>query len=175
MGHIVRPLELATLVLIVNTWGTQPRLVRGELEAALPSGREVITDPALQGLSKDQLVALADTLYPVFDGHDDERATLVNDLLARSGVRPHLAQDRGLQGVWSVPDPRVGALAATAVGLWIHLGDGAGDRLGTCADRACGDAWVDTSPGGHRRFCSITCQNRARAAAYRRRHRTTNP
>jgi predicted RNA-binding Zn ribbon-like protein len=42
-------------------------------------------------------------------------------------------------------------------------------RLGTCAARGCGDAFVDTSPGAHRRFCSVTCQSRERVAAFRRR------
>ena len=33
----------------------------------------------------------------------------------------------------------------------------------------CADAYVDASPGAHRRYCSVTCQNRERVAAFRRR------
>src|ERR687893_781219 len=55
---------------------------------------------------------------------------------------------------------------------------GADAELTTLADelhpifaaRQCADVYVDTSPAGRRRFCCLTCQNRARAAAFRQRH-----
>jgi len=33
------------------------------------------------------------------------------------------------------------------------------------------NSYIDASPGGQRRFCSVTCQNRARVAAWRQRRR----
>ena len=35
----------------------------------------------------------------------------------------------------------------------------------------CADVYVDASPTHDRRYCSVTCQNRARVAAYRARRR----
>jgi predicted RNA-binding Zn ribbon-like protein len=45
------------------------------------------------------------------------------------------------------------------------------DRLGICHDRHYADVYVDASPAGHRRFCSLTCQNRSRVASFRERKR----
>ncbi|MFI7320176.1 CGNR zinc finger domain-containing protein [Streptomyces venezuelae] len=42
-------------------------------------------------------------------------------------------------------------------------------RIGTCTGGHCADVYVDQSPGGRRRFCSVTYQNRARVAAFRSR------
>ena len=47
------------------------------------------------------------------------------------------------------------------------------DRIGICSGRHCADAFIDASPAGQRRFCSVTCQNRARIAAWR--HRQSQP
>ncbi|WP_374119541.1 CGNR zinc finger domain-containing protein [Streptomyces sp. RKAG290] len=41
--------------------------------------------------------------------------------------------------------------------------------MGTCAGERCVDVYIDQSPGGRRRFCSVTCQNRTRVAAFRSR------
>ncbi|MFI1676368.1 CGNR zinc finger domain-containing protein [Streptomyces sp. NPDC020607] len=42
-------------------------------------------------------------------------------------------------------------------------------RIGIRTGGHCADVYVDQSPGGRRRFCSVTCQNRARVAAFRSR------
>jgi predicted RNA-binding Zn ribbon-like protein len=74
-----------------------------------------------------------------------------------------------LRAGWLVDDPRHAVLAAAAVTLRAQLSGHPGQRLGTCTGRRCADVYVDTSPGGRRRFCSIPCQNRARVAAFRSR------
>jgi predicted RNA-binding Zn ribbon-like protein len=61
-------------------------------------------------------------------------------------------------------------LAAAALALRDHLLRHPDDRLGTCHGQRCADVFVDASPSRQRRFCSVTCQNRARVAAFRRRH-----
>jgi len=177
MGWGVRQMPPGTLVDVVNAWGTEPRRARGEAEAPWPDAADVAVtaDPVLAREPVDRLVALADALYPAFVGQDDDRAALVTRLLERSGVRPAVlpaGDGRGeVRAGWVVPDGGMRLLAAAAVTLWQQVGSGDGDRLGTCADHACADAFVDTSPAGHRRFCSVTCQNRSRAASFRRRHR----
>jgi len=172
MSLPVQPMDTTALVLAVNAWGTGPRRARGEHEAPLPSPRDVTTDPLLLPEPVARLVDLADAAYPAFTGPNDEtRAAVVTTLLERSGVRPALLSDGGLRSGWVVPAAARLPLAAAALALWLQLGAGPGERLGTCADHACEDAYVDASPAGRRRFCSVTCQNRARAAAYRHRRR----
>jgi predicted RNA-binding Zn ribbon-like protein len=150
-------MPLAELVELVNLWGTRPCTTAGRRP--------------LDGRAR---AALADALHPVFATTDDGlRARLVTDLLETTGVRPVLTvhDDGRLVGSWTVDDPAQVSRAAAALALRRQLAEHPG-RLGVCADGQCADVYIDASPAGRRRFCSVTCQNRARAAAFRRRSRT---
>jgi predicted RNA-binding Zn ribbon-like protein len=153
----VEPMPLPALVDLVNGWGTQPRSEAHE-EHLPPAARA--------------LVGLADAIHAVFVAESPtERAALVNGLLDRSGVRPALqATTAGLHEGWTA-EKRQASLAAAAVALRTQLSEHPDSRLGTCAGHRCGDIYVDASPNGQRRFCSLTCQNRARVAAFRARRR----
>lgn len=85
-----------------------------------------------------------------------------------SGICRDIAADGRVRESWSVDDPDRAGLAAAALALRAHLAAHPG-RLGVCADEKCADVYADASPAGHRRFCSLTCQNRTRTAAFRRR------
>ena len=151
----MRVLELSDLVGLVNDWGTRPRSV-GHRDA--PGADDVRT-------------AVADRLHAVFTAGRSERAALVAAMLTETAVRPSLEQDgEVLTAAWSVPDPDDELLASAALALREHLAAHP-DRIGVCADRQCADVYVDASPAGHRRFCSVTCQNRTRVAAFRSRRR----
>lgn len=63
-----------------------------------------------------------------------------------------------------------GWAAGCATGLAVVLGSSLCDRLGVCTAPACDRVFVDTSRNGTRRFCSTSCQNRVKAAAFRHRH-----
>jgi predicted RNA-binding Zn ribbon-like protein len=54
-------------------------------------------------------------------------------------------------------------------GLAAVLGTDARSRLGVCTAPRCDRVYVDTSFAGTRRFCSTSCQNRVKTAAYRAR------
>jgi len=150
-------MPLGELVRLVNEWGTLPRELDGRAAA--------VGDP--------ELITLADELHPVFAAPDAvARAGLVTGLLAQTGVRPVLtADDGGLIEGWLVDDPAQARRAAAALALRAQLAGHPG-RIGVCADHQCADVYVDASPAGRRRFCCLTCQNRARAAAFRKRHAT---
>ncbi|MEU8818669.1 CGNR zinc finger domain-containing protein [Actinoplanes sp. NPDC048796] len=140
----------AEVVTLVNDNGTLPC----ELDGRAPA--------------RPDLTALADELHPIFATTDPTaRARRVTALLQLSGVRPEL--DATLTECWTVDDPTQALRAAAALALRHHLSAHPG-RLGVCADTQCADVYVDASPAGKRRFCCLTCQNRARAAAFRRRH-----
>lgn len=125
------------------------------------------------------LVALAKQLRSVFrsihDGDLDGAARHLNDLLAAHPAYPHLAKDGGHWRLHHHPGDATLVPMATAISaeaLARIVGAGAATRLGTCDSDDCDRVFLDESKNGSRRFCSTTCQNRVKAAAFRRRHAT---
>jgi predicted RNA-binding Zn ribbon-like protein len=164
---LVEPMPPDLLVWLVNEWGTAPRAAAGEEGTPYP-------DPAPLGApGAVDLPAVADRLHRIFAAtHGNERVRLLASLLAQTGVRPGIALAGGLPGeTWHVDDQDQALLAAAALTLRHQLAASGPARVGTCTGRDCADAYIDASPGGQRRFCSVTCQNRARVAAWRRRNR----
>ena len=177
MAVLIEAMPLAGLVDLVNGWGTTPRLEAGEQDLPYPpldrlTGRLGVPT-AVEPDTHEAAIEVADRLYPVFAAQTGaERVILVNQLLADSNVRPVLSQP-SLDPCWLVDDPEAGPLGAAAVALRAQLAAHPPDRLGTCTGTRCADIYVDASPGGRRRFCSITCQNRARIANFRSRRANT--
>lgn len=176
MTVLVEPMPAASLVTLVNEWGTRPRAVAGEQDQPYPpvGGLDLGVPRAVaDGAGDRALTHLADRLYGVFAATDDaERAELLTGLLRTSGVRPVAGLADGRAGAgWAVGSARYAIAAAAALALREHLARHGGARLGTCAGRDCVDVYVDASPTHDRRYCSVTCQNRARVAAYRARRR----
>jgi predicted RNA-binding Zn ribbon-like protein len=143
--------------------------VNGVLRSA--GGREATWEEAAE------LCFVAAELRGVFEavsaGAVDDAAQRVNALLIRTGARPELerhdgqpwhlhfhAADKSLPNGWA---------AGCATGLAVVLGSELYDRLGTCTASRCDRVYVDTSRNGTRRYCSTSCQNRAKTAAFRAR------
>jgi predicted RNA-binding Zn ribbon-like protein len=59
--------------------------------------------------------------------------------------------------------------AATALAMVIGVGQGM--RLRTCEAGGCELVFFDVTRNASRRFCGLSCQNRAKASAYRARRR----
>jgi predicted RNA-binding Zn ribbon-like protein len=178
---LVDPLSPDVLVWLVNEWGTVPRAAAGEdqapypdtgLLAALLAGSGVRSCPPA-ALTNRALGRVADRLHRVFAAVDlGARADLVAGLLAETAVTPALAvADGQASATWRVADDRQALLAAAALALRRQLAEHDPDRVGVCSGRRCADAFIDASPAGQRRFCSVTCQNRARIATWRQRRR----
>jgi hypothetical protein len=176
---LVEPMSTDVLVWLVNEWGSVPRAAAGEDEAPYPdtgllaallAGSGVRSCPP-ELLTSQALSQVADRLHRVFAAPDlGERVGLVTGLLAETGVRPGLDLADGRAGeTWLIEDAREALPAAAALTLRHQLAGPDPDRVGVCCGRRCADAYIDASPGGRRRFCSVTCQNRARVAAWRRR------
>jgi predicted RNA-binding Zn ribbon-like protein len=170
------------LVWLVNEWGSVPRAAAGEdrapdpdtgLLAGLLAGSGVRACPP--GLLTTQaLRRTADRLHPIFAAAGSgDRVDLVNRLLAETAIRPALElTDSQPAETWLVEDAGEGLAAAAALTLRHQLAAADPGRLGICEGRRCADAYIDTSPAARRRFCSVTCQNRARVAAWRRQRRS---
>jgi predicted RNA-binding Zn ribbon-like protein len=132
------------------------------------------TWPAVRARDLPGLVGLALRLREVFDqlgsGDVDAAARALNAMLAAHPAHPHLAFDAGRWRLHHHPVDAglVGmATAITAEALARLVGAGAADRLGTCASERCERVFLDGSRNGSRRFCSVTCQNRVKAATFR--------
>jgi CGNR zinc finger len=179
----VQVMPLEALVDLVNGWGSQPRTEAGEAQQPYPVLLDLLDLLARAGVSEqlaavitdDDLQRVADLLHPVFAATAaNERAARVSDLLATVGLRPALSSVGGaIQPSWLIPDSRDTILAGAATALYAQLIDHAPDRLGTCSGQRCADVYIDASPAGDRRFCSITCQTRTRVAAFRQRKSRT--
>lgn len=139
-----------------------------------------VDPPSLDALTPADsagFAALAADLRAVFaacrDGAIDDAASRLNALLADYPARPHLAKDPG--GEWRMHHhsadaelvPMWASICAEALARLIS--EGGADRVGTCERPDCGHVFIDVSKNGSRRFCSVTCQNRVKAAAFRRR------
>jgi len=124
-----------------------------------------------------ELCFVAAELREVFEAVDtgaiDDAAAQVNALLIRTGARPELERHDGQS--WhlhfhaaseSLP---AGWAAGCATGLAVVLGGDLHDRLGVCTAPRCDRVYVDTSRNGTRRYCSTSCQNRVKTAAFRAR------
>jgi predicted RNA-binding Zn ribbon-like protein len=121
----------------------------------------------------EEAAELCAVFEAVSAGAVDDAAARVNALLIRTGARPELERHDGQ--AWhlhfhaadnSLPN---GWAAGCATGLAVVLGGSGSDRLGVCTAPRCDRVYVDTSRNGTRRYCSASCQNRVKTAAFRAR------
>lgn len=170
----VQQMPIPLLVDLVNGWGTVPRKRGGDRDrppVAELVERHAVADPFATLFTDAALVRVADALHPVFAASEPaERVRLASGLLTKSRAQPALAlRADGIEATWRVRRDDDAVLAAAATALRSQLADHEPERLGLCASGGCADVFVDVSPRAHRRFCSVTCQNRERVAAFRRR------
>jgi predicted RNA-binding Zn ribbon-like protein len=148
-----------------------PAAVTAVLRAASPR------TPDVPRADAEELRAVAAELRAVFEavaaGDVDLAALQVNKLLAGTGARPSLDNHDGegwhLHFHGAQNTLANGWAAGCATGLAVVLGTDDRGRLGLCTAPHCDRAYVDTSRNGTRRFCSTTCQNRVKTAAFRSR------
>ncbi|MBQ0980778.1 MULTISPECIES: CGNR zinc finger domain-containing protein [Micromonospora] len=131
-----------------------------------------VDDAALRQ-AKDLREAMFRLVRALIDGTDAAPADreLVND--AAAGPLPELRLD--VDGVHRTGDTDAVLTVLARDCLELHASD---DRhaLRWCADEHCTRAFVDRSRGSRRRWCGMRgCGDRAKAAAYRRRRRTSAP
>lgn len=134
------------------------------------------------GVSEEDITALteyAGRLRTVFEAVDegqiDDACETTNQLLRETHAIPVLTRHDGEP--WHLhfhaPDTDWARswAAPMATAIAVVLGNPMHDRLGVCTAAACDRVFVDTSRNGTKRFCSTTCQNRVKTAAFRARQK----
>lgn len=164
---------MPSVVEFVNEYAGLPRAAADELEAPYPDAIEILAWPRhLPIPDADDLVATANATFRVFSSAQDGRAFQeLNDLLRSARPLP-VASETGLRWTVEAANEVLPAALATCILQWLLNHQQA--RLGTCHGAKCVDAYADASPAGKRRFCSSTCLNRHKVAAYRLRAKS-NP
>jgi predicted RNA-binding Zn ribbon-like protein len=151
--------------------GSLPAAATAALRAGRPGTREVTLAEAreLQRFA----VAFRAVFAAVASGDVDTAAGQVNELIAATGAHPRLDRHDGepwhLHFHGNEDSLATGWAAGCATGLAVVLGSDLHGRIGVCTAPRCDRVYVDTSRNGTRRFCSTTCQNRVKAAAFRAR------
>ncbi|HEV2257460.1 MAG TPA: CGNR zinc finger domain-containing protein [Streptosporangiaceae bacterium] len=118
-----------------------------------------------------ELLALRSQLEPVFAAGTVEAAVGILNPMLRQDVTAQLASSNGTArwapaaGQHGMTSLRARLLAALAAHLVRH----GTARLGTCQAAPCNCVYVDHSRARTRRYCCDQCNDRAAAAAYRRR------
>ncbi|MFJ2745105.1 CGNR zinc finger domain-containing protein [Streptomyces sp. NPDC087440] len=186
-SHVVTRLEHAVALVNALTEGEargRPYVVPtgaerwAAVEAAVPQdGGSALARVETAGAA-DRLADTARRMRVVFEavaaGELDAAADGVNLLLRETSARPRL--DRGDAGAWRLHfhgandsfASGVGASCATALAMVVG-GGALVERLGVCTAERCDRVYVDVSRNGARRFCSVGCQNRVKAATFRAR------
>jgi predicted RNA-binding Zn ribbon-like protein len=170
-------------VLVALDLMNEPDLAaRTRADATAALGRILARDPISAGMLRPRdVVAFAELardlrriLSDLAARDVDTAAVRLNRLLARHPAHPHLGREGGRWRLHHHPAdaalvPMWTAICSEAIAR--QVGAGHADRFGRCEAPGCGRAFFDESKNATRRFCSTTCQNRVKAAAFRERQR----
>jgi len=162
-------------------------LTRPEIEDPKAAIAAILAfDPTSRAMfrSKDVpgFVTLAHRLRKMFASLDDEdvdaAAEQLNSMLAAHPAHQYLAKE---EGVWRLHHHPADAplvpmyTSICAEGMARMIGGGYAERFGICDASNCSRVFFDNSKNGTRRFCSVTCQNRVKTAAFRLRQSQEKP
>ncbi|MDI6099939.1 CGNR zinc finger domain-containing protein [Actinoplanes sp. NEAU-A12] len=129
----------------------------------------------LTATDADALATVAVEMRPVFGAGDHiaDAAARLNHLLIRHQAVPNLHGHPGRAPVLAFHRPDASLVDAWAAdmgtALAMVIGVGQAARLGACQADRCSLVFFDTTRNASRRFCDLSCQNRAKASAYRAR------
>lgn len=150
-------------------------LVAASAAALGGEGRRTPTVRADEAASlAEHAVLMRRVFEAVREGDLAGAVALLNPALVDTGARPQL--DPLPDGVgWHVhfhgtdDSLATGWAAGCTTGLALAIGSDLAGRLGVCGAERCERVFVDVSRNAGRRFCSTSCQNRTKTAAYRAR------
>lgn len=158
--------------LMVDLANERPGTVDDLVDRCRSAG--VVVDMAVADGDLVAALALVDRWCEVVDADgEDDRAELLNRLLAHASTHPRITNHTG--DGWhlhyrddDVPLAEV-LRAITIVGTALHLAGRGMNRLGRCAVQECSNVYADTSRTGRQRYCSTGCANRDAVRRHRAR------
>jgi hypothetical protein len=166
---LVSPLPLGLVIDIVNGWSESVREAAAVVTpppavAELAAAHRAAAPPT----EPMALAAWAERLHRVFAAPTGpQRLDALND---SAGLIDPLPVATAAGPAWRVRRDADQLPARMVLTLFEHARhDAELDRLGVCAAHNCVDAFADTTQARTRRYCSTTCQNRAKTAARRAR------
>jgi len=123
----------------------------------------------------EQVRALRPEIRELLLAERDDAVVMVNDMLARNNALPQLVRHDKLDWhLHAIDDdqPLACRIAVeTAMAMIDVIRADEHSRISHCADESCQRIVLDLSRNRSKIYCSITCGNRAAAAAYRARQR----
>ncbi|MFT4264375.1 MAG: CGNR zinc finger domain-containing protein [Nocardioides sp.] len=166
-------MTLQAVVELVNTAGEPDLLTRvEELDEFYDrwgyTGRHERTRAEL-----DDVRASREGLRTLLLADRDDAAAMVNDILREAHAVPRLVRHDPLD--WHIHAEPLDAPLATqiaveaAVAMIDVIRDNESSRISVCAIEDCASIALDLSRNRSKRFCSVTCGNRAAQQAYRAR------
>ncbi|MER6952106.1 CGNR zinc finger domain-containing protein [Nonomuraea sp. NPDC000554] len=145
---------------------------RAALEAAAADRPLPRAGHPLTCADADRLAEVAAEVRPVFGGQAPRSIAGLNAALVRHSAVPSLYGDPPMLAFHHADADVVDGWAAdAATALAMVIGVGQGVRLRSCEADACDLVFFDVTRNASRRFCGLSCQNRAKASAYRARRR----
>jgi len=134
--------------------------------------------PAVEQAQLEAARVLRDAIYPAAKSAgnralDPKDLVVINRWAAHPALAPQLDRRRRVR--WVAERPVEAALASIARDAIDLISGPLATRVRECAAEDCALLFVDTSPPGRRRWCSMDgCGNRAKTSAYRRRQGRTH-
>ena len=166
---VVYPLPLELVIEIINAWSETVR--RAAEITTEPTPLATLAEPfdlPLSPIEPTELAAWAERFHGVFVAASSTgRREALNAAIASIEPLPVITDDGPAWRVHAGADT-VPAQMALTLAEYART-DPELERLGVCAAHRCLDAYADTSQAQTRRYCSLTCQNRAKTAARRAR------
>lgn len=136
-----------------------------------PVAGQALDDETLAGaLALREAIDAAVTATVAAGSVPEQAVRCVNEWIAAEPERPALRLEAGVPVLCPPRAGRTprGALALIAVDAAELLGTGLRERLRICPGPGCRGRFLDDSPAGRRRWCSMAvCGNRSKAAAHR--------
>ncbi|WP_083394913.1 MULTISPECIES: CGNR zinc finger domain-containing protein [unclassified Curtobacterium] len=179
-GLVAAAIDLANAAGPESAWGRPHRAPTGKpAQKAVGNALALIpaSQHALAPADVEQLLSTGQHLWRAMfiaaAGDLPAAAGLVNEMLSRVSTQPHLTQ-HGTQP-WHLHFAPPGSgpgrewSAELVVAVASLFGTRMTDRLRSCAAHQCDRVLVDETRNHTQRYCSVSCQNRTKVAAFRAR------
>lgn len=179
-GHLKASLDAG--IALGNRFGAEWSCGRVQAAGDIPAVQAVLRlttnlDPVVDEDALAEFAAggarLYSTMMLLAEGNVDASAAELNELLRATRAAPRLTQYKGMPWHLHFAGPEVSMatswLAEFATAVAMLVGSDDLEFLRRCGAERCDNLFLDTTRNHSQRFCSTSCQNRTKVAAFRAR------